>query len=207
MLDLYNILWTVPGIVFIYTYNKKKPLASIGTSGWAYIFAILCVSCLIWLPFYAIFESCDYFKPDHMKPVKLWALSICTAAVGHLLARLLTVFSASQRLFPQLNDTFCINFIKWEKETVIVNLKNGKVCAGLLIKYPENLNDSMDRQAISILPFYSGWREPHTGKVVWRVDFLDKEKQGAEIVIPRSEILTMAKFERSVFVRLNPQFE
>ena len=44
MLDLQNILWVVPGVVFIYFYNRIRPAGSISVSGWPYLFLLVIVA-------------------------------------------------------------------------------------------------------------------------------------------------------------------
>ncbi|MDE0118673.1 MAG: hypothetical protein OXM55_01535 [Bdellovibrionales bacterium] len=50
MLELDKLLWVIPGVIFIYTYNKKRPIDSINLSGWSYLFSLVIVASIIWLP-------------------------------------------------------------------------------------------------------------------------------------------------------------
>ncbi|MBC6415951.1 MAG: hypothetical protein GDA46_06130 [Bdellovibrionales bacterium] len=50
MLDLYNILWVTPGIIFIHFYNIRRPNQVIDLSGWQYLFFLVLIATLTWLP-------------------------------------------------------------------------------------------------------------------------------------------------------------
>ena len=50
MLELQNILWVIPGVIFIYIYNKRKPADSITVSGWPYVFLLVFIAVFTWLP-------------------------------------------------------------------------------------------------------------------------------------------------------------
>ena len=50
MLNLENILWVTPGVVFIYLYNRKRALTQINLSGWSYIFFLVLIATISWIP-------------------------------------------------------------------------------------------------------------------------------------------------------------
>ena len=50
MLELHNVLWIIPGVIFIYLYNKRRFGDSISLSGWPYLFFLVVIASLTWLP-------------------------------------------------------------------------------------------------------------------------------------------------------------
>jgi len=50
MLNLESILWVIPGVLFIYFYNKRRPHESISLSGWPYLFFLVVIAAFTWLP-------------------------------------------------------------------------------------------------------------------------------------------------------------
>ena len=50
MLSLQNILWVIPGVIFIYFFNKYRPNQTINLSGWPYVFSIVIIAFLTWIP-------------------------------------------------------------------------------------------------------------------------------------------------------------
>ena len=63
MLELYNILWVIPGVIFINLYNRKRPNQSISLSGLPYLFFLVIIAIFTWLPSSLItFELFDIEK-------------------------------------------------------------------------------------------------------------------------------------------------
>ena len=50
MFNLYDILWVVPGVIFVHFFNKNRPTQAISLSGWPYVFFIVVIAALTWLP-------------------------------------------------------------------------------------------------------------------------------------------------------------
>ena len=50
MLELHNILWVIPGFIFVNNYNRLHNVNVIDLSGWSYVFALVLIAALTWLP-------------------------------------------------------------------------------------------------------------------------------------------------------------
>ena len=206
MLELYNVLWVIPGVIFIYLYNRSRPNDSISLSGWPYIFLLVFIAILTWLPAEAIVEN-DFWLSN---------FSIQFLCIGHKTTTLLIAIAISfilflisklkpveRLIFPSAHDNFYKKCIEWENKEILLTLKNGKAYHAILWKYPENPKSRHESQTISIAPCISGYRDEMTKKVIWntyypkyksKIDFTDRE-----IIIPRSEIVTFGKFNKEVF--------
>ena len=69
MLDLHNILWVIPGVVFINVYNRRKPDETIVLSGWPYLFFLVATAALAWLPSeWIMLKASDWTNAEISKP-------------------------------------------------------------------------------------------------------------------------------------------
>ena len=195
MLELYKLIWVVPGVVFIHVYNKRRPAGSINLSGWSYIFSLVIMAVVLWLPTSILINKTDI--PE------LWQnfiISLVSGSLAFLLALLLTYWERlSKIVFLPVYDVFFINCIKWENKPIIINLKNDKIYIGILLKYPENPKSRHESQMISIFPLRSGGRDQKSKEVVWGAEYPDSIQENCEITIPRSEIITFGIFNEDTF--------
>ncbi len=216
MLNLENILWVVPGVLFIHFFNKYRPQESISLSGWPYVFFIVVIATLTWIPSKLIVISTfdDWFKACHWlngldeNLLKQILILLCAIVFSVLWLLLVRVKFISEWIFPSVYDNFYKKCIKWENEIVLLTLKNGKTYIGVLWKYPENPRSRHESQTISIVPIKSGYREQDTKQVVWNTNYPPYEEESdfidMELIIPRSEILTYGKFNEKVFEHFYP---
>ena len=193
MLELEKLLWVLPGVIFIHIYNKRRPIDSINLSGWSYIFSLVVVATIVWLPTESLISRID--ASEYLQNI---ISSIIAILVSALLAILFSFEKISKFVFLPVYDIFFINCIKWENKPVILSLKNDKAYIGILLKYPENPKSKYETQMISILPLISGGRDQHTKQVNW-VHYPQIQEDSFEIIIPRSEIITFGKFNEDVF--------
>ena len=206
MLELYNVLWVIPGVIFIYLYNRSRPNDSISLSGWPYIFLLVFIAILTWLPAEAIVEN-DFWLSN---------FSIQFLCIGHKTTTLLIAIAISfilflisklkpveRLIFPSAHDNFYKKCIEWENEEILLTLKNEKTYIGILWKYPDNPKSRHESQTISIIPLISGHREKETKKVIWNTHYPEyKDKSdflNMEVIIPRAEIITFGKFNKETF--------
>ena len=66
MLDLQNVLWVIPGFVFIYFYNRRRTHDIINLSGWPYLFLIVAIALFTWLPAKWITLEILFYEESHL---------------------------------------------------------------------------------------------------------------------------------------------
>lgn len=195
MLELHKLIWVVPGVIFIHVYNKRRPAGSINLSGWSYIFSLVVVAVVIWMPVSNIINQSNIFET--------WKSLVTALASGFfawLLARLFTSWEKLAKIiFLPVYDVFFTHCVNWEKKPVIIGLKNDKIYIGILLKYPENPRSRYESQMISIFPLRSGGRDQKTKEVEWGKTYPNSVKGDCEIIIPRSEIVTFGIFNENTF--------
>lgn len=209
MLDFHNILWVIPGVIFIYFYNKCRPdnimATAINLSGWPYLFFLVIIAAFTWFPAELIMEVC---KDDKELSTKLITLVIALAFTVILLL-LAQIESIAKLIFLPVQDNFYKKCIEWENKEIFITLKNEKAYHCLLWKYPENPKSRHESQTISIIPYKSGYRDEKTKKVIWNTyypEYRDKsDLVDMEVIIPRTEIITFGKFSKRTFEHFENQ--
>ena len=204
MLDLINVLWVIPGVIFIYLYNRFRPnepaATAINLSGRRYLSFLIFIAALTWFPSHLIVvEWCNVNEG-------LIAQAITLAGSIILMLCLLWVAQwkpIAKRIFLPAEDNFYKKCVEWENEEILLTLKNRKAYYGILWKYPENPESRHESQTISIVPCISGYRDETTKKVIWNTYYPEYENKtnlkDRELIIPRSEIITFGKFNKKVF--------
>ena len=202
MVDLYNFLWVIPGVIFIYFYNKRRPNEAIDLSGWPYIFFLVFIAAFTWLP-------AEWIIPQgfgKITPLLQILLSVTFSVVLFLITQNKSIL---KWVMIPIYDNFYKKCIEWENKEILLTLKNGKTYQGLLWKYPDSPKSRHESQTISIAPFKSGYRKNETKEVVWNTDYPKYEKHSdlvnMEIIIPRTEIVTFGKFSNKTFEHFEKQ--
>ena len=206
MLDIHNILWVVPGVIFIYLYNKRRPSQSIDLSGWSYIFFLVFIAVPTWLP--SEWLSNFLFEKNELVN-ELTASILFSIIVSFMLFLIIQRQSILEKVIIPVQDNFYKKCIEWENEEIILTLKNDKVYKALLWKYPDNPKSRHESQTISIVPLQSGYRESKTKEVIWNVYYPKYEKYSdladMEVIISRTEIVTFGKFNNKTFDHFKKQ--
>ncbi len=201
MLNLNDILWVVPGVIFIHFFNRRIPAQAIDLSGWPYVFFIVVIATITWLPAELILSLFNFNIENIV--IELFIKLIASTFFALILLPLSRWKPIAKQIFSQIQDNFCKKCIKWENEFVILTLKNEKAYIGVLWKYPENPRARHESQTISIIPFQSGYRDRITKKVIWNTFYPEYKKEAhylnMEVMIPRSEISTFGKFSLETF--------
>ncbi len=220
MLNLHQILWVLPGFIFIFLYNKKKPEHAINLSGWSYVFSLVFIASITWFPAELLFKEFGFtfkdiglifnkngvisriFNTESKLILKAHILGV--SVIFSFIWLFFTQFKCiSKRVFPPIYDNFYNQCVEWENKEILINLKNRKIYHGLLWKYPENPKSRHESQTISIVPFKSGYRDSSTQEVKWNTYYPEYADKFAlidmEVIIPRSEIITFGKFNKKVF--------
>ena len=200
MLILENILWVIPGVVFVYYYNKRRPNNIIKLSGWPYLFFLVFIAAFTWLPAkWIVVEQITYCSNISQK---------LTIVIISIILSIIVFFITQNKLILNfisipINDNFYNKCVSWENKFILLTLKNNKVYIGILWKYPENPKSRFEFQTISIVPFKSGYRCESTKKIKWNINYPkykdDFQIASMEVIIPRSEIITVGKFNKEVF--------
>ena len=226
MLSLDNILWVLPGVAFIYLHNRWRPSDRINLTGWPYIFLLVVVASVTWLPaelfskrllryidvpetslscFDSLVKSCIEIFGTECSLIIFHIL--ITIALWVFLIVLLQIKPIASLFFPKTDDNFHNKCMAWENKTIILTLKNRKTYIGTLWKYPEDPSSRYDLQTISMIPLRSGYRGDDDGKICWNTTYPDYENktqlEDTEVIIPRREILSFGKFNNDVFEYIN----
>ncbi len=202
MLDLHNILWVIPGFIFIYFYNKFRPdnptATAIELSGWPYLFFLVFIASLTWFPAELIVNL--WYDDSPINKAITLPLSIAFTVI---LLKLTQWYKIAQWIFLPVEDNFYKKCLEWENSFVLVTLKNDKNYIGVLWKYPESPKSRHESQTISIIPFKSGYRDKKTKEVIWNINYPEYHNKSQftsmEIIIPRTEIVTFGKFNQESF--------
>ncbi len=200
MLEIYNILWVIPGVIFISIYNRRRPGQAINLSGWSYVFSLVIISIVTWFPaeFIAQFFSTHLTILNDKQNQLLNMLSVLGIAVVFTFFWLL-LFQwgmIAKLILPSVYDDFYTKCLEWKEKAILLTLKNGKVYIGILSNYTKNPIDKHESQTISIIPLKSGYRENKQKRVVWTTNYPYAKSffTNMEVIIPRSEIITFGKF-------------
>ena len=201
MLKLDDIFWVIPGVIFIHSFNKLRPTQIISLSGWPYVFFVVVLAAITWLPTEYILS---YFNQENI------FIQIALSSIASLILVSIAIWKPiTDLIFIPIRDNFCEKCIEWEEENefVILTLKNGKAYIGALWKYPENPRARHESQNISIIPIKSGYRDEKTKEVEWNINYPQYETAdhlfNMEVIIPRSEIITFGKFSSETFKFFN----
>ena len=195
MLALENILWVVPGMVFIFLYNKIRPVGSIQLSGWPYVFFLVFIAAFTWSPVEWFVTNNNEYFPFLPEKVFILFFSVCLSCV---LLYLFRKTSLPYWYHFDEYDNFCFKCIGLEGYSIFLTLKNEKAYVGILWKYPEDPTEKYEYQTISIIPLQSGFRREDK-TINWNIYYPHyQEDDEMEMFIPRSEIVTFAKFNPEV---------
>ena len=205
MLNLENVLWVIPGVIFTYFYNRRRPSNIIKLSGWPYLFFIVVIAFFTWLPtkwiLFKYFGENPFFSNDPLlQEIFTTLISIIFSIFLFLITQVKFILHF---ISAPVNDNFYNKCVKWENNFVFLNLKNGKTYIGILWKYPESPKSRHESQTISMVPFKSGYRTEQTKEVIWTTDYPKYENHSdfvdMEVIIPRTEIVTFGKFSSKTF--------
>lgn len=62
MLTLENLIWTIPGICFLFSYNRLRDVESVEFSGWPFVFFIVLIGAITLLPLKYFFNHWSQFN-------------------------------------------------------------------------------------------------------------------------------------------------
>ena len=201
-------------------YNRRRPERAINLSGWPYIFSLVVIASVTWIPaeFIAV-EIFEWFKKYYWIQILFEQINEISHAKDNEILQIKVLFISTiftffwlllfqlgiivRTVFPPMHDNFYNQCIEWENKEVLLTLRNEKAYHGILWKYPENPRSRHESQTISIIPFKSGYRDNRTKEVKWNTYYPEYEDfshfTDMEIVIPRSEIITFGKFSNKTF--------
>ena len=181
-LQLESLLWTIPGICFLFSYQRLRDVETIEYSGWPYVFFIVLIGCVTVLPIKWFFDSAE------LTFFILLASSIIAFLIPFFVKFFIysflvekieedpnfympsTFWSIVYFFYPIENkDKFIKQCIDYEGEAVLVTVDESvysdsgvrqiesKVYFGILIEFPYVATKIIDSHAIKILPLLSGY--------------------------------------------------
>ena len=224
-LSLETLTWTIPGICFLFSYNRLRDVESLEFSGWPFVFFIVLIGAITVLPLKYLF-TISY-------PAVILIASTISFLIPFIIKYIFSPFvkkleedenffmtsnfwSIIYFFYPLENrDKLIKNCIKYEGEPVFVTTKEPlMICLkdtkptviestlffGILIEFPYVATKVTDSQAIRILPLLSGYKYvdkvQNNQKIKWTKSYEIKENS-AGIIIPRSKILNFSLYIES----------
>ena len=223
MLILENLIWTIPGICFLFSYGRLRDVESVEFSGWPFVFFIVLIGAVTKTPLEHFFNSWSKLK------IILVASSIAFLIpfiIKYLFSPFVEKLKKDENFFVNSNfwsiiyffypvetrDKFIKNCIDHEGKPVLVTTeepivlqkpndkKNGfytkaSVFFGILIEFPYVATTTIDSQVIRILPLLSGYKyiEENKEKIQWSRRY-EIHKDSTGIIIPRNKILNFSPY-------------
>lgn len=203
MLNLETILWVCPGLVFLYFYEKTRPVSLPKAEGWRYVFSLVLLAVPTWLLAEVIVDLCGVHS-DY-KTISILILSLVFSFVLSLVwpGVLLKNNSLINFFLSNVDDIFLKTCLKNQNEWVIISLRNNKCYIGFLVSHSIDMNVNFNQQDIQLQLLLSGWRSPKDGTVDWNVSYPfystnDDENDFACTIFPRREIVTFGSFNLEI---------
>ena len=197
MLDIETLIWVIPGMVGLWTYNLKLTIKLPHTEGWTYLLAVVFFA----FPYYVFLKYppediinwfFSYFfeilEPMHLNDV--WVLvvsSIVSAGLGYVVAHFRNTRNKTTV------DTFHDSCTSWLEKLVFITLDNKKIYLGILI---DHTRDIRFEYTIKIIPAYSGYRDER-GRVHWDFEYPQQPGTIVELIIPQSKIINFVLWNNS----------
>ena len=207
MLDIANLIWVVPGIAGLLTYNQRLTLKYRQAEGWRYLSLIIFFA----TPYYFVdlipligpwFTELDSKAADLLRMISSIILSIL---LGALAAYIHSRYFNNPKSSP-FHD--CCSL--WKDQFVFITLTNRKVYLAQLLDYTKDLRSEA---AIRVEPFSSGYRKGN-GTVKWTFAYpveqiaLNRKTEGIEdpgLIIPYKEMVTFSLWDSSDIFTDAPQ--
>ena len=203
MLDIENLIWTIPGAAGLLVYNKIINLKYHQAGGWRYLLAVVFFA----TPYYFFPLISPYILPllslqiDISKElfglIRMVVSMFLSALLGYLLALVRNKMPDNPKSSP-FHD--CCFF--WKNKFVFITLTNGKVYLAQLLDYTKDLDIEA---VIRVEPFTSGYRTKK-GQVRWTFFYPVKDialyrkienTKDPGLIIPYKEIVTFSLWDNS----------
>lgn len=219
-LSLEALTWTIPGICFLFSYNRLRDVESLEFSGWPFVFFIVLIGAITVLPLKYLFEI-SY-------PAVILIASTMSFLIPFIIKYIFSSFvkkleedenffmtsnlwSIIYFFYPLENrDKLIKNCIEYEGEPVFVTTKEPlMICSkdikptviestlffGILIEFPYVATKITDSQVIRILPLLSGYKyiKETKEKIKWTQKY-EIHKDSTGVIIPRNEILNFSPY-------------
>ena len=193
MLELTQLEWVIPAVIFIWVCRRGRNSLAISVSGWSYVFSLVVIAYGLDFCFPLVEKYFFVFSN------KIIGKGVLAAALAYLFSR----FYVMDKIIP-INDLFVKNCLDWEEKSIILSLKNNKIYIGYLNQYTEDPKSRHESQMLSIYPIISGIRNQTGKKVEWNLEYPTDDKSKCEMFIPRNEIVSFGKYNKNVFDHFNP---
>ena len=212
MLNIENLIWVVPGIAGLLTYNRFLKLPYFRLRGWQYLFAIVFFA----TPYYFVEiilsnPSLGGLEKMSLELKKLFYSTVFSSLIGLLLVGTVNVIRGKKYFRTSTYSAFHDCCYSWNKKRVFITLRNQRIYLGILSGYTKDMESEL---AIKIIPLYSGYRNPST-HINWTFRYpvidsaLQTKMEGGEnqpeIMIPYKEIVVFSRWSSSKEYKDAPQ--
>lgn len=224
MLTLENLIWTIPGICFLFSYSRLRDVESVEFSGWPFVFFIVLIGAITQLPLKYFFSDWSQFKIILTASGIAFLIPFVIKLLFEFFVKKLekdenffvnsNFWSVIYFFYPLENkDKFIKNCIDYEGQPVLVTSEEPllvsqntnrdnirfstktRVFFGILIEFPYVATKTTDSQVIRILPLLSGYRYIKESKE--KIQWTQKyeiHKDSTGIIIPRNKILNFSPY-------------
>lgn len=224
--SLEGFLWVVPGIVFLFSYNRLRDVETVEFSGWPYVFFIVLVGTITYLPIR------EWFGPNN--EIQVLVLSSFMAflipfAVKYSFSFFVKRLEENENFFIpsffwslmyffyplEIRDKFIKNCLDYEGEEVLITTDEPLLIKvergfqeikttlffGILVEFPYVATSVTESHVIRILPLLSGYwyvgLNCKTKKIKW-VQKHEVSEDSEGIIIPRNRIIRMSRYKDEV---------
>ena len=181
-MSLDNLLWVIPGITFLFSYSRLRDVESVEFSGWPYVFFIVLIGTVAFLPTRYFFNHLGSFWIVLISSSVSFFIPFCVKFLFSFFVEKLdenenffipsNFWSIIYFFYPIENrDKFIRSCIEYEGEPILVTVDNPlqikENCSfsevkttlffGILVEFPYVSTSVVDSQTIRILPLLSGY--------------------------------------------------
>ena len=226
VVSLEALTWTIPGICFLFSYNRLRDVESLEFSGWPFVFFIVLIGAITELPLRYVFGISNHVTVILLASIIAFLIPFIIKYLFNPFVKKLeedenffmtsALWSIIYFFFPLENrDKFIKNCVEYEGEPVLVttkeplmifqkdrksNIIESTLFFCILIEFPYVATKITDSQVIRILPLFSGYKyivkEDNEQKIQWTKKY-EIEEDSAGMIIPRSEILNFSPYIES----------
>lgn len=174
-------LWVIPGICFLFSYNRLRDVEAVEFSGWPFLFFIILIGALTYLPLRLYFNLplvallvsslIGFLIPFIIKLIFMPFVSYLEENPNFFTSS--NLWSIVYFFYPLENrDKFIKNCIDFEGSAIFITIKDpviikegekhttipSRVFLGFLVEFPYLAIQDTSSQVIRILPLLSGYR-------------------------------------------------
>ena len=84
-MSLGDLLWTLPGFIILEIYNRKHPASATSLSGWRYVFCLVAIAAMVWLPAQWVAKTAAEWLAQDIRLTMFWSIWLGTGTCLYLL--------------------------------------------------------------------------------------------------------------------------